>query len=85
VEKTLAKMRLWEKLKEKLKGNIFFQALPFAILIAAFTFFGLWGGFLLGDRIGSSTASFALAVVLSLLGFFFGLFLSYTLVKLKYE
>jgi hypothetical protein len=78
-------MRLWDKLKEKLKGNIFFQALPFALLIAAFTFFGLLGGFLLGERIGGSTASFALALILSLLGFILGLFLSYAVVRLKYE
>lgn len=78
-------MHLWDKLKGKFKGNIFFQALPFALLIAAFTFFGLVGGFLLGTRFGGSTASFALALILSLLGFFLGLFLSYAIVRLKYE
>lgn len=78
-------MQLWDKLKEKLKGNLFFQALPFALLMVAFTFSGLVGGFLLGKRIGGSTASFVLALILSMLGFFLGLFLSYALVRIKYE
>jgi hypothetical protein len=78
-------MQLWVKLKEKFKGNIFFRALPFAFLIAALTFMGLFGGFMLGKRFESSISSFVLAFVLSFLGFFIGLFISYTIAKLKYE
>jgi hypothetical protein len=78
-------MQLWVKLKEKLKGNIFFQALPFAFLIAALTFLGLFGGFMLGERFEGSIPRFALAFVLSFLGFFLGLLVSYTIAKLKYE
>ena len=78
-------MQLWVKLKEKLKGNIFFQALPFAFLIAALTFIGLFGGFMFGKRFESGISSFAFAFVLSFLGFFIGLLLSYTLLRLKYE
>jgi hypothetical protein len=78
------KMHLWAKLKEKLKGNIFLQALPFAFLIAALTGLGLFGGFMLGNRFESSIPSFALAFVLSFLGFFLGLLISYAFMKLKY-
>lgn len=78
-------MQIWVKLKEKLKGNIFFQALPYALLISVLTILGLFGGFTLGKGFGGSVASFALALALSFLGFFLGLFISYTLVKLKYE
>jgi hypothetical protein len=77
-------MHLWAELKEKLKGNIFFQALPFAFLIAALTILGLFGGFILGKRFESSIPSFALAFVLSFLGFSIGLIISYTITRLKY-
>ena len=78
-------MQFWVKLKENFKGNIFFQALPFAFLIATLTVLGLFGGFTLGKRFESGVSSFALAFVLSFLGFFIGLFISYTIAKLKYE
>ncbi len=78
-------MQLWKKIKEKLKGNIFFQALPFALLIAGLTFLGLFGGFTLGKGLKSSVTGFALAFLLSFLGFFLGLLISYAVVKLRYE
>ena len=78
-------MQLWVKLKEKLKGNIFFQALPFAFLIAALTFLGILVGFALGKGWEGSVTGFALALFLSFLGFFIGLLISYTIVKRKYE
>jgi hypothetical protein len=78
-------MHLWVKLKEKLKGNLFFQALPFAFLISALTFIGLFGGFTLGKGWGGSVGGFALAALFSFLGFFLGLLASYVLMKRKYE
>ncbi|MCK4475977.1 MAG: hypothetical protein KAU16_04545 [Methanophagales archaeon] len=72
------------KIKEKLKGNILFHALPFAILISALTITGLFGGFALGKGLWSSIAGFAFSLFFSLLGFFFGLFISYLIVKEKY-
>lgn len=64
---------------------IFFRALPYALLISILTFLGLFGGFTLGKALESSVAGFALALSLSFLGFFLGLFISYTLVKRKCE
>lgn len=78
-------MHLWLKLKGKFKGNLFFQALPFAFLIAALTFLGLFFGFTVGKRFEGNIASFALAFLLSFLGFFLGLLISYALMKWKYE
>ncbi len=77
-------MQLWVKMKEKLKGNIFFQALPFAFLISTLTFLGLFGGYALGKGLESSAAGFVLSVSFSFLGFFAGLLISYTIVKIKY-
>ncbi len=78
-------MHGWLNLKEKIKGNIFFRALPFALLIAALTIIGLFGGFTLGKSWGGNIAGFALASVLSLLGFFIGFGLSYMILKQKYD
>jgi hypothetical protein len=72
------------KIKEKFKGNIFFQALPFALLISALTIIGLFGGFAVGKGLGSSIAGFVFSFSFSLLGFFLGLFFSYLIVKVKY-
>ena len=72
------------KMKEELKGNVFFHALPYAILISALTIVGLFGGFALGKGLRSSIASFAFSLSFSFLGFFLGLFLSYLVVKRKY-
>ncbi len=77
--------RLFEKIKGKLRSNIFFQALPFAILISALTIIGLFGGYALGKGLGNSIVGFAFSLSFSLLGFFFGLFISYLVVmKEKY-
>ncbi len=72
------------KIKEGLKGNIFFIALPYTILISALTITGLFGGFALGNRLGSSIAVFPLSLFFSSLGFFLGFLISYHLVKEKY-
>jgi len=78
-------MHGWVNLKEKIKGNIFFRALPFALLIAALTITGLFGGFTLGKSWAGNSAGFAFAAVLSLLGFFIGFGLSYLVLKQKYD
>ena len=75
---------LFGKIKEKFRTNIFFNALPFAILISMFTITGLFGGFMLGKGLGSSIASFAFSLSFSLFGFFLGLLLSYLIVNVKY-
>ncbi len=75
---------LFGKIKEKFRTNIFFHALPFAILISVFTITGLFGGFALGKGLVSSIAGFAFSLSFSLIGFFFGLVLSYLIVKEKY-
>jgi hypothetical protein len=72
------------KIKEKFKGNIFFVALPYTILIFALTIVGLFGGFALGNRLGSSMTGFAFSLSFSSLGFFLGFLLSYLIVKEKY-
>jgi Zn-dependent protease with chaperone function len=76
--------RLFEKIKEKLRSNIFFHSLPYAILISALTIIGLFGGFAVGKGLGSSIAGFVFSLFFSLLGFFLGLFISYFIVKVKY-
>jgi len=72
------------KIKEELKGNIFFIALPYTILISALTITGLFGGFVLGNRLGSSIAGFSLSLSFSYLGFFLGFLIFYLIVKEKY-
>ncbi|MBC8521188.1 MAG: hypothetical protein H8D26_04260 [Methanomicrobia archaeon] len=72
------------KIKEKLKGNIFFIALPYTILISALTITGLFSGFALGNRVGSSVAGFSFSLSFSFLGFFLGFLISYLIVKEKY-
>ncbi len=64
--------------------NIFFHALPYAILISALTVLGLFGGFELGKGSGGSIAGFAFSFFFAFLGFFLGLLISYHLVKEKY-
>lgn len=76
---------LFEKIKGKFRTNILFQALPYTILISALTITGLFGGFALGNRWGSSNiAGFAFSLSFSLLGFFLGFLISYLIVKKKY-
>jgi hypothetical protein len=72
------------KIKEELKSNIFFIALPYTILISALTIVGLFGGFALGNRLGSSMAGFSFSLFFSSLGFFLGFLISYLIVKGKY-
>lgn len=79
-----AKCKMQNRVKIKEKGNFFFHALPYAILISALTIVGLFGGFAVGKGFGSSMAGFAFSLFFSLLGFFFGLFISYLIVKEKY-
>ena len=74
-------MHGWVKLKEKVKGNIFFRALPFALLIAALTIIGLFGGFTLGKSWGGNVLGFVLASLLSLLGFSIAFGVSYMILK----
>ncbi len=78
-------MHGWVHLKEKIKGNIFFRALPFAFLIAASTIIGLFGGYSLGQRFQSNLTCFALTAILAFLGFFIGFALAYNVLKLKYD
>ncbi|KAF5428344.1 hypothetical protein C5S39_11685 [Candidatus Methanophagaceae archaeon] len=72
------------KLKEGLKGNILFVALPYTILISALTIIGLFGGFTLGNRLGSSIVGFSFSFLFTSLGFFLGVLITYLLVKKKY-
>ncbi|MCK4731754.1 MAG: hypothetical protein KAT65_04770 [Methanophagales archaeon] len=72
------------KIKEGLKGNIFFIALPYTILISALTITGLFGGFAVGREFGSSMVGFAFSLFFSSLGYFLGFLISYLIVKDKY-
>jgi len=72
------------KLKKGLKDNIFFIALPYTILISALTIIGLFGGYSLGNRLGSSIVGFTFSFLFSSLGFFLGVLITYLLVKKKY-
>lgn len=74
----------WVKINGMFRSNIFFHAIPYAILISAFTILGLFGGFELGKGSGSSIAGFAFSLFFSFLGFFLGLLISYHIVKVKY-
>jgi hypothetical protein len=71
-------------MKEGLKGNAFFHALPYAIFISGFTILGLFGGFVLGNRIGGSNMGFVFSISFTFLGFFLALFISYLIVMVKY-
>ncbi|NAT11126.1 hypothetical protein C4E22_06255 [ANME-1 cluster archaeon AG-394-G06] len=73
-----------EKMKEAVKGNVLFHALPYAIFISCFTILGLFGGFVLGNMLGGSTLGFVFSISLTFLGFFLGLFIAYHIVKEKY-
>lgn len=75
----------YKKLKDGIKRDIFLHALPYAILISSFTSIGLFGGFALGKELGGDIASFLVAFSFSMLGFFAGLLISYTHVKIKYS
>jgi len=79
-----AKCNMRNRVNIKEEGNIFFHALPYAILISSLTIAGLFGGYALGKGIGSSTAGFAFSLLFSFLGFFSGLFLSYLIVQEKH-
>lgn len=72
---------LLERTKDGLIASILLRALPYALLISSLTVLGLFGGFALGNGLGSSTAEFAFALFFSFSGFFFGLFISYRIVK----
>lgn len=72
------------KMKAWLKGNVFFHALPYAIFISGFTILGLFGGFVLGNRLGGSTIGFVFSISFTFLGFFLGLFIAYHILKVKY-
>jgi len=72
------------KLKKGLKDNIFFVAFPYTILISALTIIGLFGGFALGNRLGSSIVGFYFSFLFSSLGFFLGFLITYLSVKKKY-
>ena len=72
------------KLKEGLKGNIFFIALPYTILISALTITGLFGGSALGNWLGSSIVGFSFSFLFSTLGFVIGVLITYLSVKKKY-
>ncbi|RLG34604.1 hypothetical protein DRN97_02050 [Methanosarcinales archaeon] len=78
------KMRNRIKIKERIKGNIFFVALPYTILISGLTIIGLFGGFAFGRELGSSITGFAFSLFFSFLGFFLGFLISYLIVKEKY-
>ena len=77
-------MRNMEKMKEEVKGNVLFHALPYAIFISCFTILGLFGGFVLGNMLGGSTLGFVFSISLTFLGFFLALFIAYRIVKEKY-
>jgi hypothetical protein len=77
-------MRKRVKMKEGEKGNVILHALPYAIFISCFTIFGLFGGFVLGNRIGGSTLGFVFSTSFTFLGFFLALFIAYRIVKEKY-
>lgn len=77
-------MRTMVKMKEGLKSNVIFCALPYAIFISGFTILGLFGGFLLGNTIAGSTMGFLFSFGFTFLGFFLGLFIAYRIVKEKY-
>ena len=72
------------KRKKGIKDNIFFIALPFTILISVLTIIGLFGGFALGNKLGGSIVGFSFSFLFSSLGFFFGVLITYLLVKRKY-
>ena len=72
------------KMKEGLKGNVIFYALPYAIFISCFTILGLFGGFVLGNMLGGSTLGFVFSTFFTFLGFFLALFIAYHIVKEKY-
>jgi len=71
-------------MKEGLKGNVIFHALPYAIFISCFTILGLFGGFVLGNMLGGCTLGFVFSTFFTFLGFFLGLFIAYHIVKEKY-
>jgi hypothetical protein len=71
-------------MKEGLKGNVIFHALPYAIFISCFTILGLFGGFVLGNMLGGSTIGFVFSSFFTFLGFFLALFIAYRIVKAKY-
>ncbi len=71
-------------MKEGLKGNVIFYALPYAIFISCFTILGLFGGFVLGNMLGGSTLGFVFSTFFTFLGFFLALFIAYRIVKVKY-
>jgi len=71
-------------MKKGLKGNVIFHALPYAIFISGFTILGLFGGFVLGNRLGGSTIGFVFSISFTFFGFFLALFISYRIVKVKY-
>lgn len=75
---------MWRELKDKIKENIILQALPYAVLISFLTIIGLFGGFIVGRGIGGDITGFLFALSFSMLGFFAGLLISYTIIKIKY-
>ncbi|RZN34442.1 MAG: hypothetical protein EFT35_09400 [Methanophagales archaeon ANME-1-THS] len=72
------------ELEEKSAQNLILQALPYTFLISSLVIIGLFSGLIIGRRIGGDIAGFLFALSLSLLGFFAGLLITYTIVKLKY-
>jgi len=68
------------KIKQNISKNIFLRAFPYAILISALTSIGLFGGFTIGKGLGGSIAGFVFALSFSMLGFFAGLLISYTII-----
>jgi hypothetical protein len=77
-------MRNRVKMKEGVKGNVLFHALPYAIFISCFTILGLSGGFVLGNMLGGSILGFAFSTFFTFLGFFLALIIAYRIVKEKY-
>lgn len=75
----------WRKLKEKIKRNIFLQALPYALLISSLTALGLFGGFFIGKGFNGSVSGFLFSLFFSFIGFFSGIAISYIIVKVKYQ
>jgi len=76
---------LWIRIKRHISENILLQALPYTIFISSLTFIGLFGGFAIGNGLGGGIAGFFFAFSFSMLGFFAGLLVSYTIVKIRYS
>ncbi|MHC1635193.1 MAG: hypothetical protein ACXQTS_01025 [Candidatus Methanospirareceae archaeon] len=73
----------WEEIRDRIRKNIYLQALPYALFISSLTFIGLLVGFSFGKKIGEME-SFLFSLFFSLVAFFSAVAISYAIVRIKY-